>query len=44
MRTVRFFRDLDAWQAAMELAVDAHVLADSLPARHRDPQVGHINS
>lgn len=35
MATVRFFRDLDVWQAAMHLAVDAHKLAATLPAIER---------
>jgi four helix bundle protein len=35
MSTVKFFRDLDAWQAAMGLAVAAHILARSFPAEHR---------
>jgi four helix bundle protein len=32
---VRFFRDLEAWQASMELAVAAHQLAARLPPVHR---------
>ena len=35
MSTVKFFRDLDAWQAAMGLAVAAHILVRSFPAEHR---------
>ena len=35
MTKVRYFRDLDAWQAAMDLAVAAHRLAAQLPAMHR---------
>lgn len=35
MASLRYFRDLDAWQSAMELAVAADSLADSLPATHR---------
>jgi four helix bundle protein len=35
MTRVRYFRDLDAWQAAMDLAVAAHQLAARLPPVHR---------
>jgi four helix bundle protein len=35
MSSVRYFRDLDAWQAAMELAVAAHAAADALPPTER---------
>jgi len=35
MASVRYFRDLDAWQAAMDLAVTAHRLAGQLPPPHR---------
>lgn len=35
MTRVRFFRDLEAWQASMELAVAAHQLAARLPPVHR---------
>lgn len=35
MPSVRFFRDLDAWQAAMDLAVESHRLADTLPSEQR---------
>lgn len=35
MTRVRFFRDLEAWQASMELAVAAHQLAARLPSLHR---------
>ena len=35
MRTVRSFRDLEAWQAGMDLAVAAHHLVRSLPIEHR---------
>ena len=35
MAGVRCFRDLDAWQAAMDLAVTAHGLAGQLPPPHR---------
>ena len=35
MRTVRYFRDLEAWQSAMDLAVAAHELASHLPPTHR---------
>lgn len=35
MSTVKFFRDLDAWQAAMGLAVAAHILVRTFPAEHR---------
>ena len=35
MRFVRYFRDLEAWQSAMDLAVSAHSLAGQLPPTHR---------
>jgi four helix bundle protein len=35
MRVVRYFRDLEAWQSAMDLAVTAHSLAGQLPPTHR---------
>lgn len=35
MTRVRFFRDLEAWQASMKLAVAAHQLAARLPSVHR---------
>lgn len=35
MKTIRFYRDLDVWQAAMDLAVAAHKLAETLPLTHR---------
>ena len=35
MRFVRYFRDLEAWQPAMDLAVSAHSLAGQLPPTHR---------
>jgi len=35
MSSIRYFRDLEAWQVAMELAVSAHCLAATLPATHR---------
>ena len=35
MKVIRYFRDLEAWQAAMDLAVAAHKLAASLPAAER---------
>jgi len=35
VQTVRRYRDLDAWQAAMDLAVAAHGLANVLPPTHR---------
>ena len=33
--TVRYFRDLEAWQSAMDLAVAAHSFAGQLPPTHR---------
>ena len=35
MRVVRYFRDLEAWQSAMDVAVAAHSLAGQLPPTHR---------
>ncbi|HEY7497213.1 MAG TPA: four helix bundle protein [Vicinamibacterales bacterium] len=35
MNTIRYYRDLDAWQSAMDLAVAAHNLARTLPVTHR---------
>ena len=35
MRVVRYFRDLQAWQSAMDLAVAAYGLAGQLPPTHR---------
>ena len=35
MRVVRYFRDLDAWQSAMDPAVAAHGFAGQLPPTHR---------
>jgi four helix bundle protein len=35
MRLVRYFRDLEAWQSAMDLAISAHSLAGQLPPTHR---------
>ena len=35
MKSVRMFRDLEVWQAAMGLAVAANELADVLPARQK---------
>lgn len=35
MRHVRSFRDLEVWQAAMEVAVAGHTIARSLPIEHR---------
>src|SRR5262245_10360167 len=33
--SVRYFRDLEAWQSAMDLAVEAHRAADALPYSER---------
>ena len=35
MARIRYFRDLEVWQAAMDLAVMAHQLAAQLPPLHR---------
>ena len=35
MRSIRYFRVLEAWQVAMELAVRAHNFAATLPAAQR---------
>jgi four helix bundle protein len=35
MDRIRYFRDFDAWQAAMDLAVKTHNLSAQLPAEHR---------
>jgi four helix bundle protein len=35
METIRNYRDLDVWQAAMNLAVAAHHVAGRLPIEHR---------
>ena len=35
MRVVRYFRDLEAWHSAMDLAVAAYSLAGQLPPTHR---------
>lgn len=35
MGVVRYFRDLEAWQSAMDFAVSAHWLASQMPATHR---------
>jgi four helix bundle protein len=35
MRVVRYFRDLEAWQSAMDVAVEAHSFAGQLPPTHR---------
>ena len=35
MGVVRYFRDLEAWQSAMDLAVSAHRFASQLPPTHR---------
>ena len=35
MRKIRSFRDLELWQAAMDLTVSAHEVARLLPPEHR---------
>jgi carbamoyl-phosphate synthase large subunit len=35
MRVVRYFRDLEVWQSAMDLAITAYCLAGQLPPTHR---------
>jgi four helix bundle protein len=35
MQSIRSFRDLEVWSAAMDLAIAAHKLADRLPPNHR---------
>ena len=35
MRVVRYFRDLEAWQSAIDVAVEAHSFAGQLPPTHR---------
>ena len=35
MRVVRYFRDLEVWQSAMDLAIAAYTLAGQLPSTHR---------
>jgi four helix bundle protein len=35
MGTVRSFRDLEVWNAAMDLTLAAHKLAENLPPNHR---------